>query len=72
MINKLVSYDTDIIGFVSKNLIKKLKGVKAKEFMLWPLVNEITVEDLPPGKIHFKNLASITKTFPVEAFAGGQ
>ncbi|KAI9379702.1 hypothetical protein POPTR_017G133300v4 [Populus trichocarpa] len=71
--SKLVSYGTDITGYVSKKQIKKLKGVlKAKELMLWPPVNEITVDDPPTGKIHFKSLAGITKTFPVEAFAAGQ
>lgn len=72
MINKLVSYDTEITGFISKKKIKKLKGVKAKEFMLWPPVSEITVDDPPTGKIQFKSLAGITKTFPAEAFAAGQ
>ncbi|XP_068664573.1 uncharacterized protein [Aristolochia californica] len=72
MINKLVSYDAKINGFVEKKRIKKLKGVKAKEFLLWPPVNEITVDNPPSGKIHFKSLAGITKTFPVEAFAAGQ
>ncbi|EYU43328.1 hypothetical protein ABFS83_08G133600 [Erythranthe nasuta] len=72
MISKLVSYDCDIKGYVEKKRIKKLKGVKAKELMLWPPVNEITVDDSPAGKIHFKSLAGITKTFPVEAFAAGQ
>jgi len=72
MIKKLVSYDSEITGYVSKKKIKKLKGVKAKELMLWPPVSEITVDDPPTGKIHFKSLAGITKTFPVEAFAAGQ
>ncbi|OAY24930.1 uncharacterized protein LOC110604798 [Manihot esculenta] len=72
MISKLVSYDSEITGYVSKKLIKKLKGVKAKELMLWPPVSEIIVDDTPTGKIHFKSLAGITKTFPVEAFAAGQ
>ncbi|XP_028761750.1 uncharacterized protein At5g01610-like [Neltuma alba] len=72
MISKLVSYDSEITGYVSKKKIKKLKGVKAKELMLWPPVSEITVDDLPARKIHFKSLAGITKTFPVEAFAAGQ
>jgi hypothetical protein len=69
MINKLVSYDTEITGYVEKKRIKKLKGVKAKELMLWPPVSEITVEEPPTGKIHFKSLAGITKIFPIEAFA---
>jgi len=72
MVSKLVSYDTEITGYISKKKIKKLKGVKAKELMLWPPVNEITVDEQPTGKIHFKSLAGITKTFPVEAFAAGQ
>ncbi|KAK3036513.1 hypothetical protein RJ639_030954 [Escallonia herrerae] len=72
MISKLVSYDTSITGFVEKKRIKKLKGVKAKELMLWPPVSEIIVDDPPTGKIQFKSLAGITKTFPVEAFAAGQ
>ncbi|WCJ27192.1 hypothetical protein M5689_008958 [Euphorbia peplus] len=72
MISKLVSYDTEITGLVSKKLIKKLKGVKAKEIMIWPPVSEIKADDSPTGKIHFKSLAGITKTFPVEAFAAGQ
>lgn len=72
MISKLVSYDGSITGYVEKKRIKKLKGVKAKELMLWPPVSEIIVDDPPTGKIHFKSLAGITKTFPVEAFAAGQ
>ncbi|XP_058753554.1 uncharacterized protein LOC131651259 [Vicia villosa] len=72
LISKLVSYDTEITGYISKKKIKKLKGVKAKELMLWPPVNEITADEQPTGKIHFKSLAGITKTFPVEAFAAGQ
>ncbi|KAI3440009.1 uncharacterized protein J3R85_004160 [Psidium guajava] len=72
MVSKLVSYDSDITGYVEKKRIKKLKGVKAKELMLWPPVSEITVDDPLTGKVHFKSLAGITKTFPVEAFAAGQ
>ncbi|KAI3949458.1 hypothetical protein MKX01_000106 [Papaver californicum] len=71
MISKFVSYDVEIHGIVDKKRIKKLKGIKAKEFMLWPPVNEITVDYQPTGKIHFKSLAGVTKTFPVEAFNAG-
>ncbi|XP_023512281.1 uncharacterized protein LOC111777076 [Cucurbita pepo subsp. pepo] len=72
MVSKLVSYDAEITGFILKKRIKKLKGVKAKEFLLWPPVNDIYLDDPPTGKIHFKSLAGVTKTFPVEAFAAGQ
>ncbi|XP_047308211.1 uncharacterized protein LOC124911742 [Impatiens glandulifera] len=72
LISKLVSYSTEITGYMEKKRIKKLKGVKAKELMLWPPVSEIILDDPPTGKIQFKSLAGITKTFPVEAFAAGQ
>ncbi|KAM0907689.1 hypothetical protein ACQ4PT_015426 [Festuca glaucescens] len=72
LVSKQVSYDVEITGYVKVKSIKKLKGVKAKELMLWPPVNEITVDDPPTGKIVFKSLAGVTKTFPVEAFAAGQ
>ncbi|CAI0557950.1 unnamed protein product [Linum tenue] len=72
MISKSVSYDKEITGFISKKNIKKLKGVKAKELILWPPVSEIIVGEAATGKIHFKSLAGITKTFPAEAFAAGQ
>ncbi|GMY10249.1 hypothetical protein FCV25MIE_05488 [Fagus crenata] len=72
MISKLVSYGTEITDYVEKKRIKKLKGVKAKELMLWPPVSKISVVDPPTGKIQFKSLAGITKTFPVEAFACGK
>ena len=72
LISKLVSYSAEITGYVEQKKIKKLKGVKAKELMLWPPVSEILVDDPPTGKVHFKSLAGITKTFPVEAFAAGQ
>lgn len=72
MISKLVSYNTQIDGYIEKKKIKKLKGVNAKELMLWPPVGQIKVDEPPTGKIHFKSLAGIVKTFPVEAFAAGQ
>jgi hypothetical protein len=72
IISKLVSYDAAINGYVEKNRIKKLKRVKAKELMLWPPVSEITVDNPPTGKIRFKSLAGITRTYPAEAFAAGK
>lgn len=71
LIGKLVSYDTEINGYLLKKKIKKLKGVKAKEVMLWPPVYEIRVDEneISTRKIHFKGFAGIIKTFPVEAFA---
>ncbi|XP_071699810.1 uncharacterized protein At5g01610-like [Rutidosis leptorrhynchoides] len=72
LIQKQVSFDTEVTGYVEKKRIKKVKGVKAKELMLWPPINDITVDDPSTGKIHFKSLAGITQTYPEEAFAAGE
>ena len=50
LVGKQVSYDVEVTGYVSARRIKKLKGVKAKELMLWPPVNEITVDDPPRAR----------------------
>jgi len=44
-IGKQVSYDVEIAGYIQPKGIKKLKGVKAKELMLWPPINEMAVDD---------------------------
>lgn len=72
MAGKLVSYETEVNGYIEKGRFRKLKGVKAKELLMWLPVNEIAVDQPSTGKIRFKSLAGITKTFPVEAFAAGQ
>lgn len=72
---KLVSYATEINGYLEKRRIKKLSGVKAKELLIWAPVGDISVDDsavVAAAKIHFKSFAGITKTFPVEAFGPGQ
>lgn len=57
---------------IISNCAKELKGVKAMELMSCHPVIEIIVDEQPIGKIHFKSLAGITKTFSVEAFATGK
>ncbi|OVA16729.1 Protein of unknown function DUF538 [Macleaya cordata] len=67
-IGKWVSYASEVTAFVEKNRIKKLTGVKAKELLIWVGLNEIYVDDPPTGKITFKSVAGISKSFPVSAF----
>lgn len=71
MIGKLVSYGTQISGFLSSYCINKVSGVKAREFLIWVPVGDISVAEAT-GKIHFKSIGGLTKVFPVEAFAPGQ
>eukprot|EP00246_Nothoceros_aenigmaticus_P005986 TRINITY_DN1862_c0_g1_i1.p1 TRINITY_DN1862_c0_g1~~TRINITY_DN1862_c0_g1_i1.p1 ORF type:complete len:141 (-),score=36.67 TRINITY_DN1862_c0_g1_i1:238-660(-) len=69
---KLVSYGTEVQAFLEKGRLRKLTGVKAKEFLLWVPIGDIAVDDPPTDKIHFKAFAGVTRTFNVQAFAPGQ
>jgi hypothetical protein len=79
-ISKQVSYGENITAYLEKGRLKKLTGVKAKEFLLWVSIVDISLEnpDAEPtekeedAKIHFKSFAGIGKTFPVKAFARGE
>jgi len=63
MISKLMSYYTEMTGYVEKKRIKKLKGVNAKELMLWPPVSQISIDDPPTRKIQFVSLMASSKLF---------
>ncbi|KAJ7555066.1 hypothetical protein O6H91_05G021700 [Diphasiastrum complanatum] len=70
--SRQVAYAEKITCTLQKNRLKNVTGVKAKELLIWVPVNEIAVDEPPSSKIHFKSLAGITRTFPVDAFARGE
>ncbi|MCL7024459.1 hypothetical protein MKW94_028182 [Papaver nudicaule] len=68
-IGKPVTYDKEVTAFVEKHRIKKLAGVKSKDFsIIWVTVCEIYIDDPSNGKITFKTPFGISRTFPVSAF----
>jgi hypothetical protein len=68
-LGRLVSYGTEITGYAEKGRIRKVKGIKTRELMLWVPVEEIALDDDPAtGKLVCKSIAGITKTFPASAF----
>ncbi|KAK4781894.1 hypothetical protein SAY86_015996 [Trapa natans] len=67
-IGRLVSYAPEVTAYVEQNRIKKLTGVKTKEFLLWVSLCDIYVDDPPTGKINFKTPAGLSRSFPVSAF----
>lgn len=70
---KLVSYAEKVEGYLQPYRIKHLAGVKAKElFNIWAPIGDISVDDPPTGKIHFKSYGGVGKSFPVKAFEPGQ
>ncbi|KAG2726811.1 hypothetical protein I3843_01G125600 [Carya illinoinensis] len=70
--NFLVRYDTVVTAYFEPNKIKKLTGVKAKEFWIWITLSEIYVKDPPARLITFKTPAGLSKSFPISVFIGGE
>jgi len=67
-LGRLVSYGTEITGYAEKGRIKKVKGIKTRELMVWVPVEEIALDQPATGKLICKSIAGITKTFPASAF----
>lgn len=67
-IGKYVSYAPEITAYVEKNRIKKLTGVKAKELLIWIGLVEIYIKEPSDGKVVFKSVAGLSKSFPAPAF----
>ncbi|XP_057520481.1 uncharacterized protein LOC130800814 [Amaranthus tricolor] len=64
----LVSYSTEVTSYVEKGRMKKMTGVKSKQLLMWITIVEMSVDDPCSGKIHFKSVVGIGKSFPITAF----
>ncbi|KAL5728221.1 hypothetical protein ACHQM5_001333 [Ranunculus cassubicifolius] len=67
-LGKIGIYEAEITGYVDKNKIKKMTGLKVKELLIWITVSEVSVEDPNSGRITFKIPAGLYRTFPATAF----
>ncbi|KAM7280563.1 hypothetical protein ACFE04_007697 [Oxalis oulophora] len=64
-----VCYDKIVTAyFDEQGKIKKLTGVKAKEFLIWLSLTEIYVDSSRFGSIRFKTLTGLSKSFPLSMF----
>eukprot|EP01018_Ginkgo_biloba_P016306 Gb_20057 [translate_table: standard] len=70
--DKHVIYSTNISCKVENKKMKNVKGVKAKDMLMWVPIHEIVVDENTPPKIHFKSFGGLSRTFPVEYYARGQ
>ncbi|KAK9086241.1 hypothetical protein Syun_028635 [Stephania yunnanensis] len=61
---RLVSYEVMVTGYIEKGKIKKVSGIKSKEFGFWVPVREVYVHD---SKITFKGPAGVSRTLPISA-----
>ncbi|KAL3839080.1 hypothetical protein ACJIZ3_023671 [Penstemon smallii] len=66
--NTLVRYDIEVTAYVEKGKMKKMSGVKSKQFLMWVPIVEMSIEDVAPDKIYFKTPMGIGKSFPITAF----
>lgn len=69
--NILVCFDTEVTAFLEPNKIKNLRGVKARDFLVWFTLIEIYVRDPSPPEgsvITFKSMVGLSMSFPVSLF----
>ncbi|KAF9623872.1 hypothetical protein IFM89_005640 [Coptis chinensis] len=67
-IGRQAIYGTEITAYVDKYKIRKLTGVKIKEMLIWVSLNEISIDNHVDGRIAFKGLAGLYRTYPFSAF----
>lgn len=48
--------------------MKKMSGVKSKQFLLWVPIVEMSIEEAAPRNIYFKTPMGIGRSFPITAF----
>ncbi|KAH7439253.1 hypothetical protein KP509_04G052200 [Ceratopteris richardii] len=63
------SYAKEVNGFIEKQRLRKLSGVKAKELFLWVSIDEIFMDDAHPNQIYFKSSAGLGRWHPASAFS---
>jgi hypothetical protein len=69
LINTRVSYAQHVCGFLEKNRLRKLQGVKVKELgVLWVSLGEISSPSSRPGFTYFKAIGVLGKYLPTSAF----
>ncbi|XP_004486287.1 uncharacterized protein [Cicer arietinum] len=67
-IGRTVFFDTEITAFVEEHHMRRITGVKTKEFFVWFTITEIFVNDPSSDKITFANSSGIARSFPFSAF----
>ncbi|WZZ01405.1 hypothetical protein YC2023_073733 [Brassica napus] len=66
--NVMVCFEDEVTAYFQPNTIKKLTGVKAKEFVVWISLGEIHV-NRPSGLITFKTqVGLLSKSLPLSVF----
>nr|ABK26749.1 unknown [Picea sitchensis] len=64
----LSSYAPEISGYVEKGKMKKITGVKAKDFHIWFALTEMRIDDPASGMIYIKTSMGAGKNVPIKSF----
>ncbi|KAK7331366.1 hypothetical protein VNO77_25589 [Canavalia gladiata] len=67
-ISRTVLYETEVTAFVEEHRMRRVTGVKTKEFFIWVNISEIFVDENASHDICFANHTGITRSFPLSAF----
>lgn len=67
-IGRTVLFETEVTAFVEEHRMRRVTGVKTKEFFIWLTISDIFVNDPSSGKILFANSSGIARSFPLSAF----
>uniref|UniRef100_A0A0C9S3A6 TSA: Wollemia nobilis Ref_Wollemi_Transcript_15397_571 transcribed RNA sequence n=1 Tax=Wollemia nobilis TaxID=56998 RepID=A0A0C9S3A6_9CONI len=76
---RLVSFDREVRAYLEHRRLRNVSGVKAKEYLVWAPVGDITVEGEGESEsesgpsdqeiIRFRSYGGISRTFPAIAFS---
>ncbi|WCJ23254.1 hypothetical protein M5689_005290 [Euphorbia peplus] len=66
--NVVICFDAEVTAYFEHNKIKKLTGVKAKEFLIWITLSEISVNHDHNSSITFKTPSGLSKSLPLSLF----
>lgn len=67
-VGRRVSYGKEITGYVEKQRIRKLTGVKGKELMMWLTLSDIFIDDSSTGLLTCRTPSGMVRSFPASAF----
>jgi hypothetical protein len=67
-IGKSPTYEQELSAFVEDRKMRKITGVKGKEFMIYFNIAEFSVDEKHPDKLNFVTAVGVKKVFPFSAF----
>ncbi|XP_074574138.1 uncharacterized protein LOC141830630 [Curcuma longa] len=67
-IKQLVSFGTEVTGFIEDRKLKRITGIKARELLIWLTVKQVGVDEQSTEKVVMLTTTGLSKSFPKSAF----